>query len=1198
MNLKRLEVSGFKSFMNPLRMDFTSGITAVLGPNGCGKTNIVDAIRWVLGEQKTRMLRNSKMENVIFNGTRLRKPLGMAEVQMTLSNEDRGLSIDFDEVTIARKLYRDGLSEYSINGELARLKDIKGLLVDSGLGSHSYSIIEREMVDSVISEKDQDKRFLLEEAAGVMRYRIQREEALRKIKHTENDLLRLTDILTELEKELRSLRYQVGKAKRYARIKEKVGAMESVQIKRSLYEMLGKLDAVREERAHHANITLADENEITVREDRLQETRIESAELERKLQDLNESRYEMSQALQRREERIAILSERITTARNRIEEDEGEIQRSVTKIGSLGDDLARYRSALDEKQERFSVSQDSLKQQDAALAEFGSKLGEVRTRLREGKQLTLDLLRENARKSGVRDHLETRLGELDQKTRKDEEKRASLEKEKRERADRLAEREGELERCRARITEIEGVIDAALGRSEKIVSVVSGCEAMESKASIALSRYQEKQEYLDRIRNEHGSGRGSFTNDSRISGILADHVKVEKKYRKAFEACLSPMLQGLMTTSREDALHCVREAKSNGGSRVQFLYPSENGNGGRRFFAHAKVLGTALDFLGGTSEIAGYLKPQLANVAVVADVETAIDVVRDDTEARVATLDGVFFDGAGRIVVGDNEDIEMTLLEYESKIDELGTGIASMQRRIERLRGRKQRLGELRSELLATVNQSKEKLTELHSELERLAAEQRIDEIERTKTLEKLGLVNLSIVETNRAIEGIRAELDAGRNAENDVGGNASTSDDFEALEAHALELERQKEALAEAAGSLRLEVATLSGEIATAQEKIANSEMLEAELNELVKTRDEDAKRCREDIASADSEIEASKGEITEYHGRVERVEKDIEQIKEAYDAVKARVDEIEKELKVLKSQRDEKKDNLQRCDLELATLETRIGNLVDRARESSGQDLQPYVGKRELFDTAEWESFDEETLAALRAKFDTIGPVNMLALDEYEEKKKRFDFLMKQKQDLDEAKDALIQAIRRINKEARRRLNETFDLVRTNFRQTFGTLFDGGESDLLFVDSDDPLEANIKIVANPKGKRLHDISSLSGGERALVALSLLFAIYLVKPSPFCVFDEVDAPLDDANIGRFVNMLESFTDRIQFIVITHNKKTMEAANHLYGVTMQEPGVSRMVSVHIGEVDRFRDKPAYKAASVQSENKTPEEVSA
>ncbi|MEJ2720398.1 MAG: AAA family ATPase, partial [bacterium] len=350
MNLRRIEISGFKSFENRLGMNFTGGITAVLGPNGCGKTNIVDAIRWVLGEQKTRLLRNTKMENVIFNGTKRRKPLGMAEVHMTLSNEDGSLPIDYSEITISRKLYRSGNSEYYINGEIARLKDIRSLLVDTGLGNHTYSIIEREMVDSVISEKEHDKRYLLEEAAGVMRYRFQREEALRKITQTESDLTRLGDILGELDKELRSLRYQMGKARRYTRLKEQVEVMEAALLKRSLYDFLNEMDEIKREKSRHEGITLTDENEISILENNLQESRIKNTEVDRKLQDLYESRHRLSRTLQRDEELIAIRTERINANESRIREDGEEVERSQTKLESLTGELGQFAGVIQLKE--------------------------------------------------------------------------------------------------------------------------------------------------------------------------------------------------------------------------------------------------------------------------------------------------------------------------------------------------------------------------------------------------------------------------------------------------------------------------------------------------------------------------------------------------------------------------------------------------------------------------------------------------------------------------------------------------------------------------------------------------------------------------------------------------------------------------------------------------------------------------------
>jgi chromosome segregation protein len=368
---------------------------------------------------------------------------------------------------------------------------------------------------------------------------------------------------------------------------------------------------------------------------------------------------------------------------------------------------------------------------------------------------------------------------------------------------------------------------------------------------------------------------------------------------------------------------------------------------------------------------------------------------------------------------------------------------------------------------------------------------------------------------------------------------------------------------------------------------------MLDAELRELVVYREEDAKRCVDEIETEKTEIAEARGKIQAFHTDVEKIERDIDEAKSSHEDVKQRCDRLEKELRELKEQREHKKENVQRCALEIATRETRIKDLIEKARENFNQDIEACVRDRSLFDPTEWEKLDVDVLGDLRRTVEAFGPVNMLALDEFNQRKERFDFLSKQKADLDEAKESLNQAIRRINKEARRRISETFDQVRANFKTTFVTLFDGGEADLLFEESDDPLEAKIKLVANPKGKRLQDISSLSGGERALVALSLLFAIYLVKPSPFCVFDEVDAPLDDANVSRFVRLLKSFTDRTRFIVITHNKKTMEAADCLYGVTMEEPGVSKMISVHIGEVDRFRERRTARDKAAE----TAEEVS-
>ena len=1191
MNLTKIEIAGFKSFEHRLGVNFSGGITAVIGPNGCGKTNIVDAIRWVLGEQKTRLLRNTKMENVIFNGTRTRPSLGMAEVHLTLSNDDHSLPLDYSEITISRRLYRDGASEYCINGEVARLKDIRGLLVDTGLGNHTYSIIEREMVDSVISEKDQDKRYLLEEAAGVMRYRIQREEALRKIEHTENDLTRLNDILAELDKEIRSLRYQMGKARRFSRLKGKLEFMEAALVKRSLFDLLNQIDEIQKEKTHHEGITLAEDNEITVREDRLSEMRIGGSELERRLQDLYENRHNLSQSLRQHEERIAILNERMTANQNRIREDGEEIERARAKLSSLGVELAEYRRVIEGRENDLRKNRGDLSQTEERLRLVARNLEAVKTEIRDRKQLVLDFVKETERVRGVRAHLEERLAEIGEKKRRSEEELASLAATESAFRGKLEDIGGMVEEKRSRIASVNRSLENVAAKFERLATLVAKREEMVSRETIELNRLREKTELLKRIKSEHAQrAHELFSEKGRIKGVLADRVKVDKKYRRCFEACLSPVLQALLTESKEEALKCVEGIRGSVNGKVQLLYPNSNG-GTSREACESPGIGTARDLLGGDDGVLDYLGPYLSSIVVTHDVDGALALLEKTPERRVATLDGVFFDGPGRIVVAGADDVAMTLLEFDSKLKELAGSAGRCEERSSRLRNRRETLENRRVALGDRMAALRGELHLLGEENGLVIERRQQQEVELAVVREKIAALSSARAECEAEIGGVHARLEMTPEPAPDSHEEGAGSRDLSELDRAAVDIEREKDSLGEAAARIRLAVATITGEVTTAKEKCRNAEMLDAELRELVVYREEDAKRCVDEIETAKTDIAEARGKIQGCHADVEKIERDIDESKSLHEDVKQRCDRLEKELRELKEQREHKKENVQRCALEIATRETRIKDLIEKARENFNRDIEAYVRDRSLFDPTEWEKLDVDLLGDLRRTVVAFGPVNMLALDEFNQRKERFDFLSKQKADLEEAKESLNQAIRRINKEARRRISETFDQVRANFKTTFLTLFDGGEADLLFEGSDDPLEAKIKLVANPKGKRLQDISSLSGGERALVALSLLFAIYLVKPSPFCVFDEVDAPLDDANVSRFVRLLKSFTDRTRFIVITHNKKTMEAANCLYGVTMEEPGVSKMISVHIGEVDRFRERraPRDKAAETAEE---------
>jgi chromosome segregation protein len=1199
LSLRKLEINGFKSFSSRLDVDFSSGVTSIIGPNGCGKTNIVDAIRWVMGEQKTRLLRNTKMENVIFNGTKQRKPLGMAEVHITLSNEDRSIPLDYSEVTISRKIHRSGLSEYYLNGELTRLKTIKGFLVDTGLGNHTYAIIEREMIDSVLSEKEQDKRYLFEEAAGIMRYRLQREEALRKIKHTEADLLRLGDIINELEKEIRSLRYQMGKARRFARLKDKVDRMEITILKQSLHELLGTKKELAEELEYHKGITLTDENEISILENRLQKLRIESSELERELQDLHESRYGLSQSIKENEEKIAVNSERISTGRARIEEDEDEIQKSKERLERSQKDLLLFKNTLAEKEDVLEKYRADIADKDKNLRGILERFDAAKNELRERKQLALDLIEEQAKARGLREHVEGSLGDLVEKRDIIENQLSHIERKQNDINFRLTEVLRTVDEKKRGIAEHEESILRLSERVDRTGELSAMCNDALSGVERELSGLSEKKTFLIKIKQEHSNSGEHVQGNGRIKGVLADFIKVKKEHRTCFEACLAPVIQGLLAETKDDALACIQEVQGNGNGRVQILYPERNGSKNVTVES-AGVLGTALSLVQCDAQVSDYLVPYLSDVLVVEDVDTAISLIEKSAAKRVATLDGVFFDGPGKIIVAGADEVEPTILEYESKIGELDGAIRHLENKASIIEGRRKKLVELRQQLTEDGSQLRFRLEEEHRVEEQLASEQKGIEIDLARANEKITGLKNALGEVDSSIGELQAKLDMQvRNQKLRSGDDEIKQTGLSELEGRVTVLEREREVLQEVLSNKKLEEATVSGEVSTIQSKIRTAGELGTELQELIVAKEDDIKRCRLQIAVCEDEIAAVKESISQYHGEKDDVEKKIETVNRSYEEFDKTGSEIDKQLKDIKGRRDSKKANVERCTVELARMETRMSSILEKGRESFDEDLSRYTQGTEPFDPSEWEGLNRDELDIIKEKLDRTGPVNMLAMEEYESKKERFDFLSRQKKDLEEARDSLLLAIRRINKEARALLSDTFEKIRENFKVTFQTLFGGGEADLLFVDSDDPLEANIKIVANPKGKRLHDISSLSGGERALTALSLLFAIYLVKPSPFCVLDEVDAPLDDANVGRFIQMLKSFTDKTQFIVITHNKKTMEAADYLYGVTMEEPGVSTLISVKFTDVDRFQTKkPAIETGAAGGPEEIGEKVTA
>ena len=941
MQLRKLEISGFKSFMSRLELDFSGGVTAIIGPNGCGKSNVVDSIRWVLGEQRTRMLRNTKMENVLFNGTRLRKPLGMAEVFLTLDNQDHRLNSEYGQVKIGRRLYRSGVSEYLVNGQPVRLKDIRGLLTDTGLGNSVYAIIERNMIDSVLSEKEDEKRNLLEEAAGVMRYRLQREEAERKIKATEQDLLRLVDILNELDKELRSLKYQMGKARRYQALKEEADTLESALLKATLYELLLKRDELTSERESHENVRLVGDNEIAISESRLQEMRVESAELEKSLQDMHELRFQTSTALQQHDERVAIHTERVSQSRARVADDEAEISRARTRLESVGAELEIDRGNAAARREAAHASRTLLADRESALRESNGALESARDALRKHKQLALDLVREQAREKGALEQIEVTLADL---TRRQDAVESQLDDLSGEETRRVADLRSIEERVavqQATLASKQEGLARLIHRLEQTSEELMECDRAISDSSIEIAKLTDKHDFLRRIHDEHTRTADELRGHGALAGVLSDLVRVEKKYRKCFEACLAPILKSVVAGSRRDAVNWLRSYRGGEAGSVQILFPDQFVSGGARA-AGDEIIGTAAELIDCDPQVSTYLIAYLEGVVVVENVEAALSVIEKGLAARVATLDGVFFDGPGRVLVAGSEDIDSTMLEMRSKLDELNRSIVSAaalekdahQKRDAIMAARERMQDEMVS--LRTALAADEKV------LEGVMESRRDAELHLIRVKEKITALETAIAETRDTMLVLKPKLESSRRtAEMPDAAAGLDSADLSALEEKAIAAERERERLLEEVNSMRLEQLSAANEAETAETRVRNAETLVQELNDLVRAREEDLKRAEEQIRLSTEDMAATREAVAKLHAEKREVEARIEHANERYTAAKAKRDEVEAEIHAMKDQREIKRANIERVNVEMAGVETRIAGVVEKAREKFGRDM-----------------------------------------------------------------------------------------------------------------------------------------------------------------------------------------------------------------------------------------------------------------
>jgi chromosome segregation protein len=1186
MNLRKLELFGFKSFMRKLDIHFSDGITVIVGPNGCGKTNVTDALRWVLGEGNARMLRGEKMEDLIFNGTRDYKPLNVAEVGLTVDNSAGILPIEFSEVTVSRRVFRNGESEFLINKVPCRLRDIHELFLDTGLGSRAYSVIEREMVEMVLGDQPEKRRELLEEAAGIMKYKIRERAAHRKLQATDEDLARINDILGEVERQVRSLKRKVGAARRYQEIRDRLRSLEiglalvDVQAMRTDHHAL---EAAMEDRGRERDEALTKTSVLDAEVEELRRRAAETegtfATIQRSVDDAVErAREEERLHWSRKEKRESLLENAKRLSQEREELDvslkQGELRRTENQqiAGQQEAGLVLLLSNWEEMQ-------NALLRMESDLEARRGELSRTRERAEAAAGEVLRVRTECANLDAHREHLADRDAVLAEEAR-------VLEKT-------LELRQAECEESRSRLNGARDEMAAAErnlvmegARREELDKSREDWREKVNKLALEIEAARSGLEMLRGLQESfEGFGAGAralLTKSGARVSALADalHVKTPDLV-PALETALGQSIEALVVDGEGEAVGALQKLKE-GAGRATILDRSapRDGNGAESTSLpqDSAILGWARSFLDAPAEVSHHLDVLLSRVILV---ESLADAIRLSKRSglrghRFVTRDGdwAMYPGlvhggspkgskdAGILGRGDRiaaltarlGSLDVEKNRAQEKVESMERDRAQASAGIRALESERDRIRTAHAGLEKQGERAEVELATAVSRLEAVRVERaslaaRSAEIEETRS---------RVQEELRLREGERDELDgAWRVREQEL---VSSSADRDAGQRRChdalLDIERRRNEI----DKLQTEITRLVDEhraaeegIARRTEEIISAERAAAELAreiELGQERfaqtsreTEEKRRVRDDAARARAEILDQLRKIEEERGRWIRV-------------------------------RDHARDLVHEAEMKRTKIASSLEERVARMKREFGVDLEKpeAASAHVLFEGAAAEELD----AARRERDDLdtqlsrMGLVNMVALEQFDRESRRFEFLSSQKQDLEAARESLRRTIRKINRTARTMFTETLEQVRVNFKRTYGTLFEGGQADVRLSGDEDPLLAAVEIYARPKGKQLSNISLLSSGERALTAVAFLFAIYLVKPSPFCILDEVDAPLDDANIGRFLSMLKNVAEKTQFVMITHNKKTMEVADTMYGVTMEEPGVSKLVSVRLG----------------------------
>ena len=1181
MYLKNIEVQGFKSFANKIKFDFHNGITGIVGPNGSGKSNVADAVRWVLGEQRVKQLRGGSMQDVIFSGTENRKPLSYASVAITLDNSDHKLPVDYEEVTVTRKLYRSGESEYLINGAACRLKDINEMFYDTGIGKEGYSIIGQGQIDKILSGKPEERRELFDEAAGIVKFKRRKNLSLKKLEEERMNLTRVNDILAELEKQLGPLEKQSETAKEYLKKKEE---LKTFDINMFLLEEERLRERIKELEEKYT-IASSEMEESNERYDKMKEE-YESIEEEVEEIDLaiETARNQMNETnllKQQLEGQINVLKEQINTARMNDEHYGNRANTIHAEIGARQEQKSSLDQEKTEVQTKLQKAQTQDREAKSGLIEVQSRIAEHTAQIEEKKQEIMDILGNRASTKAKIQHYDTTKDQI--AVRKAELARNMLEIS--EEAERLSERLNQYEEELEKVQEtIRGYNEQIAENERKIERFQKELSEKQEKLRIGQTAYHRESSRLESLKNitERYDGYGNsirkvMANKERekgLIGVVADIIKVDKEYEIAIETALGGSIQNIVTDNEDTAKRMIAFLKTNKFGRATFLpLTSMHGSGGIRnpeALKESGVIGLANTLVHVEQRFEGLADQLLGRTIVVRTIDDGIRIARKYRQSlRLVTLEGELINPGGSMTGGAFKNSSNLLSrrreieEFEKTVAMLKTDMDNMEKQVSTLKNERAScynvIDEIQKELRrASVRENTEKMNVEQTRIRQREAKERHERFaDEQRTLEK----QLRQIAENE--ESIQMELETSESLEQELNtGIESLQKNLEEeKETENIRL-KQSEEVHLALAALEQQNEFISENISRIEEEIGK---FQDELKELDQNKD-----------SASQEIRAKEDQIAELKKTIEDSKELFEEIGSKIEEQTKKRDELNQKHKDFLRMREELSKHIAALDKECFRL-----NSQKESYEASSEKQMNYMWEEyeitynhamELRDPDLTDlAYMERQIQTLKNEIRQLGTVNVNAIEDYKNVSERYEFLKGQHDDLVEAEATLVQIIDELDTAMRKQFSEQFKRIADEFNIVFRELFGGGKGTLELMEDEDILEAGIRIIAQPPGKKLQNMMQLSGGEKALTAISLLFAIQNLKPSPFCLLDEIEAALDDNNVTRFARYLHKLTENTQFIVITHRRGTMSLADRLYGITMQEKGVSTLVSVDLLE---------------------------